>query len=294
MAALDTTQLRSLVRQPVTPVIPSDMPVIAWEEACTAVSGGMPEDPESIAFLLEMLVEFYHESQPRLETLMRAAGAFRSGAAEVATQPGGHVRIVERAIKDAAHALKGSSSQMRLYRIWKTAEVCELPCKGLIAQEDAGQDVAAAKAELLHSYCCSPCKEIKCLLSEFRQLAIFIQTELPSLLASSGAGSAEELLSDPKHKQQLAAISEDGFLATYVAPFQWFWAPGTQGPAAGSSAGSGQASGGTAAAAVAPAASSAGTGGSAGGGSYPGAGVPAVVEAVPPTMADKGGCCSCK
>lgn len=84
--------------------------------------GGERDD----GFLMELLVCFYTEGLPRLRRLLDCTLACNRGERTYkltgveGLEGADAVRPVERVIKDDAHALKGSSANVRL---WKLAKV---------------------------------------------------------------------------------------------------------------------------------------------------------------------------
>lgn len=105
---------------PLAPTAPADkavdeLPIINWVEASETVSGGDRDD----AFLLELLVTFYHESVPHLRSILEAALAYRAGVQSLQGESGYRERSIEAILKEEAHALKGSAANLRLWRLAK-------------------------------------------------------------------------------------------------------------------------------------------------------------------------------
>ena len=65
------------------------------------------------SFLIELLSCFFTESCPRLHTMLAAALAYRDGKVQY------NSKSIEVAIRESAHALKGSASNVMLMRIFK-------------------------------------------------------------------------------------------------------------------------------------------------------------------------------
>lgn len=108
------------VPTPLAPTAPADkavdeLPIINWVEASETVSGGDRDD----AFLLELLVTFYHESVPHLRSILEAALAYRAGVQSLQGESGYRERSIEAILKEEAHALKGSAANLRLWRLAK-------------------------------------------------------------------------------------------------------------------------------------------------------------------------------
>jgi HPt (histidine-containing phosphotransfer) domain-containing protein len=100
--------------------VPMDsLALINWKEASFAVNGDEEADD---AFLMELLATFYHETLPRLVKILTAAVTYRRTPDKFLEFPGDiEARNIEKVFKDEAHAIKGSSANIRLWRLAKVS-----------------------------------------------------------------------------------------------------------------------------------------------------------------------------
>lgn len=189
------------------------------------------------AFLAELLVTFYFEAIPHVQRLLAVALAYRADPNHQfrwleGKKPDPNTRSVERVLKEEAHALKGSAANLRLYRLAKAAENVEMPAKKLMLDMEEPSSAAFANPEVaaaarhaaLDLLCVRPCEEIKRLVSEFRDFAVFMSGDGFRSKFSPGFDLQSEL--PPEQLEQLRSIDLAAFDDSVVRKFQDFWLEG--------------------------------------------------------------------
>ena len=128
---------------------------------------------------VDMIVSFYYDTIPRIKDVMKAASAFREDGKLHTTNQYGENKPVETIIKESAHAIKGGSSNLGLYKLWKIAKLVELPNKAFWEQftDENNSPSTDERRKFLNKF--TRCPNLLFLWVQYRNLVILLKDILP-------------------------------------------------------------------------------------------------------------------
>jgi HPt (histidine-containing phosphotransfer) domain-containing protein len=178
----------------------------------------MDDDP---VFRAELLSTFYHEGLGHLVRMHGACASFHSGDADHTFDgPAGPItRPIEQVIKDEAHAIKGSAATLELESAAAAAAGVEDPAKQIVAC--AGALSVEDRAMLLRAFCLEPATELKALVKEVREAAVYFLSWMKQKTDEEGLDLASEM--DPAEGERLALVSLAYFDEKVLYPFAELW-----------------------------------------------------------------------